>query len=261
MLVSATPFTGSGQFKFALVSADGTQTYWRNAPDNNADGQPDASVVVIVNNGLFSLSLGDTNLTGMAPLPVWVFTNAPLHLRIWFNDGTHGIQQLTPDQALTAAGYALMAANVADTATVSARVNALAAQLSGSIVTGSTISSLDAQDALLQSEGFRLFTSVPAPGWVTSPAADAPAAASGQAGAWTGQQLLVWGGTLGAGIDSAAGAGYRPDLDLWQIISTLNSPAARNQHTAVWSGQEMIVWGGASAGNFVNTGGRYNPSN
>ena len=261
VLVSATPFTGNGQFKFALISADGTQTYWRNAPDNNADGQPDLFVTVSVNTGLFSLSLGDTNLAGMAALPVWVFTNAPLHLRIWFSDGAHGIQQLTPDQALTAAGYALMAANVADTATVSARVNALTAQLSGSIMTGSTISSLDPQDALLQSEGLRLFTSVPAPGWVTSSGADAPAAATGQAGAWTGQQLLVWGGTLEAGTDSASGAGYRPDLDLWQAISSTNAPSARNQHTAVWSGKEMIVWGGASAGNFVNTGARFNPSN
>ncbi len=277
VLVGATPFTGTGQFKFALISADGAQVYWRNAPDNNADGQPDSSVAVTVNSGLFSLSLGDTNLAGMAALPVWVFTNAPLTLRIWFNDGSHGIQQLSPDQALASAGYALMAANVANgaitpanlatntgtaiTAALSARVDALTAQVSGSILTGSTISSLNPQDPLLQSEGLRPFFSIPAPGWTTSSAGDTPSAATGQAGVWTGQQLLVWGGSLGAGVDSASGAGYRPDLDAWQTIPGTNAPSARDQHTAVWSGQEMIVWGGASAGYYVNTGGRFNPSN
>lgn len=272
ILVGGNAFTGTGQFKFALVSADGSQTYWRNSPDNDNDGQPDSSVAVAVSGGLFTVFLGDTSLAGMAALPPDVFTNPSVHLRIWFNDGTHGVQQLTPDQVVAPAAYALMAANVGNavitvanlasntasalTAPVSARVDALTAQLSGSIN-----SSLSPQDPLLQSEGLRLIATVPAPGWVTSAAADGPSAAVGQAGAWTGQLLLVWGGNLGVNSDSSSGAGYRPDLDVWQPISNANAPAARDQHTAVWSGQEMIIWGGASAGNFVNTGGRYNPSN
>jgi N-acetylneuraminic acid mutarotase len=263
ILVSGNAFTGTGQFKFALVSADGSQTYWRNSADLNNDGQPDIAVPVPVNGGLFTVYLGDTNLPGMAALPASVFTNASVHLRIWFNDGSNGVQQLAPDQTLASAAYALIAGDIGGGGVggLSARVDALTAQLSGSIMSGSTISSLDPQDALLQSEGFRLFTTVAAPGWVTSPAQDSPLATIGQAGVWTGQQLLVWGGNLGAGIDSSSGAGYRPDLDLWQTISSSNAPAARDQHSAVWSGKEMIVWGGASSGNFVNTGGRFNPSN
>ncbi len=272
ILVSGGAYSGTGQFKFALVSADGSQTYWRNSPDNNNDGQPDTSVSVAVSGGLFTVFLGDTSLAGMAVLPPTVFTNPSVHLRIWFNDGVHGVQQLTPDQVVAPAAYALMAANVGNavitaanlasntasaiTSTLSARVDALTAQLSGSIS-----SSLNPQDASLQSQGFRLIATVPAPGWVTSAAVDGPSAAIGQAGAWTGQQLLVWGGDLGAGVDSSSGAGYRPDLDDWQTILSTNAPAARDQHTAVWSGQELIIWGGASAGSFVNSGGRFNPSN
>lgn len=284
ILVSGNAFSGTGQFEFALVSADGTQTYWRNSADTDNDGRPDTSVSVAVNTGLFMVFLGDTNLPGMAALPPSVFTNASAHLRIWFNDGTHGVQQLTPDQVVAPAAYALLAANVADgaittaklatntastvTAALSAQVTTLANQLStisnqfsGSIMSGLTAVSTDPLDVSLQSAGFKAFTIIPAPGWVTSSAGNTPSAASGQAGVWTGQQLLVWGGSLGAGIDSSSGAGYRPDLDLWAGMPNTNAPAARDQHTAIWSGQEMIVWGGASGGNYVNTGGRFNPSN
>ena len=31
-------------------------------------------------------------------------------------------------------------------------------------------------------------------------------------------------------------------------------------HTAVWTGSEMIVWGGSDGFDYLNTGGRYNPS-
>jgi N-acetylneuraminic acid mutarotase len=48
-------------------------------------------------------------------------------------------------------------------------------------------------------------------------------------------------------------------LDTWTDTSTINAPAPREQHTAVWTGSEMIVWGGSNS-NFLNTGGRYNPS-
>ena len=291
VLVRGTAFGGTGQFKFTLVSGDGTQTYWSNSADNNNDGQPDISVPVAVNGGLFSVSLGDTNLSGMAALPVSVFTNGAVHLRIWFNDSTNGFYQLTPDQPLTSAAYAMMTANVADgtitaaklaantasavTAGVSARVdgltmqvaalanqlNSISNQSSGLTMSGSTAVSMDPRDASLQGLGFQLFTTIAAPGWMTSVALDAPSAAAGQAGVWTGQTLWVWGGSLGEGIDSGSGAGYRPDLGVWQTMASTNGPTARNQHTAIWSGQEMIVWGGASGGNYVSTGGRFNPSN
>jgi hypothetical protein len=45
--------------------------------------------------------------------------------------------------------------------------------------------------------------------------------------------------------------------DTWVATSTNNAPSARSGPTAVWTGTEMIVWGG---GNYLNTGGRYNPS-
>src|SRR5436189_121838 len=49
--------------------------------------------------------------------------------------------------------------------------------------------------------------------------------------------------------------------DTWTATSTTNAPAARFGHTAVWTGSEMIIWGGQDDNlQYMNTGGRYNPS-
>ena len=49
--------------------------------------------------------------------------------------------------------------------------------------------------------------------------------------------------------------------DSWTATTTVNVPSGRAAHTAVWTGSEMIVWGGLSFGpDYLNTGGRYNPS-
>src|SRR5205809_3543585 len=48
--------------------------------------------------------------------------------------------------------------------------------------------------------------------------------------------------------------------DTWTSTSITNAPAGRQFHTAVWTGSEMIVWGGGDGTNYLNTGGRYNPS-
>ena len=45
--------------------------------------------------------------------------------------------------------------------------------------------------------------------------------------------------------------------DTW--TATAGPPDPRAVHTAVWTGSEMIVWGGLGP-DFLNTGGRYNPS-
>jgi hypothetical protein len=53
-------------------------------------------------------------------IPAGVFANSNVLLRVWFNDGINGFQQLSPDQQLGAAGYALQAQNAAVAATANA---------------------------------------------------------------------------------------------------------------------------------------------
>lgn len=108
-------FNGAGQFKFALVN-DGNPalvTFWSN--DGTLDGsEPPNHVEVDVDHGVFAVALGDTSIPNMLTIPPTVFTNSGVHLRIWFRDGNgnDAFELLTPDQPITAVGYAMMAANV-----------------------------------------------------------------------------------------------------------------------------------------------------
>ncbi len=105
--VNGTNFEGAGQFKFALVNTTGSTTYWSNDNTSTAGSEPTAAVSLPVVKGLYSVLLGDT---GMTALPATVFDSADVRLRVWFNDGTLGFQQITPDQRLVSAPYALNAA-------------------------------------------------------------------------------------------------------------------------------------------------------
>lgn len=113
MAVNGTPFDGTGLFKLALVNADGTQTYWSNDGTSTAGSQPAAAVSLTVVKGLYSVLLGDPGLANMAALPDAVFEHEDLRLRIWFNDGVKGFQQITPDQRLVSTPFALRAAKAA----------------------------------------------------------------------------------------------------------------------------------------------------
>jgi hypothetical protein len=96
--VGGVNFNGAGQFKFALVDAEGITTYWSN--DGTAGSEPAAAVTLTVTGGLYSVLLGDTTLPNMAAIPESVFNNPEVYLRVWFDDGTAGSQLLTPDQRL-----------------------------------------------------------------------------------------------------------------------------------------------------------------
>jgi hypothetical protein len=107
-----TNFNGTGYFEFALISSGGTTNYWSN--DGTAVGQPGFPVALSVTRGLYSVLLGDTTITHMTTaVPPAVFANSTVLLRVWFNDGVTGFQQLSPDQRIAAAGYAMQAQNAA----------------------------------------------------------------------------------------------------------------------------------------------------
>lgn len=103
--VNGVSFDGTGQFKFALVNATGTTTYWSNDGTSTAGSQPAATVSLTVVKGLYSVQLGNTALPNMTAVPVSVFAHADLRLRVWFSNGALGFQLLTPDQRLAPNGY------------------------------------------------------------------------------------------------------------------------------------------------------------
>lgn len=270
ILTGTTPFTGSGEFRFALVNTDASSVFWGNAPDGDSDGIPDASVSVSVAGGLYTVLLGDASLPNMAPVPASVFNQSAVFLRTWFDDGAHGLQRLAPDRRVAPVGYAMMAATVPDGSVTESKLDpalqASLATISGQVASVSlpampTVSSL-AQDAALTALGYAPFMSVPAPAWSNGApgSPDAPGPRRGHSGVWTGSAFIVWGGDPGSG-STDSGAIYHPDTDAWEPLAPLPTrPSARTGHSAVWTGSEMIVWGGAGGGSFRDTGSRLIPS-
>lgn len=103
------PFTGTGSFKFGFVDSAGTTTYWSNDGTSVAGSEPTATVSVTVDDGFYSVFLGDSTVTNMAVIDSTVFDNDALYLRVWFDDGTNGSQLLSPDQRVVSAAFAIRA--------------------------------------------------------------------------------------------------------------------------------------------------------
>ncbi len=107
------PYTGTGLFKFAIVDAAGSTSYWSNDGTSTGGTQPTSAVSLYVGNGVFSLLLGDMTLPGMSQsLSPVVFTSANRVLRVWFSDGVGAFQPLTPDTPLASVPFAFNAATL-----------------------------------------------------------------------------------------------------------------------------------------------------
>ncbi|UQA61066.1 Kelch repeat-containing protein [Polyangium aurulentum] len=91
----------------------------------------------------------------------------------------------------------------------------------------------------------------------------APTARTRPAGAWTGTELIVWGGAASANL-FADGARYVPMTDAWTLTATDGAPEARQYHTAVWVGGRYVVWGGQNGAPTpvpFNSGAIFDPTN
>jgi len=216
--VGSTQFEGNGHFPLPLVSPAGTATYWGNDGTGSSGGQPTAAVTLPVVKGLYSVRLGDATLSNMRAIPYPVFGNSDLRLRVWFDDGTHGSQLLTPDQPIAAVGYAVMANTVPDGAITSAKL------ASGAVGAG------------------QLANGAVGAGQLASGAAAGNLAAGGQSAVASGGLVLA--AAESAALTSAGFVklGTTVLSDGWQYHGN-GSPTARTGHTAVWAGTEMIGWG------------------
>ncbi|MGH3116636.1 MAG: Calx-beta domain-containing protein, partial [Gaiellales bacterium] len=80
---------------------------------------------------------------------------------------------------------------------------------------------------------------------------------------WSGDELVVWGGSPTGHWDEASmmsdGAAYDPATDSWRCLPA-PPITGRRLHAAVWAGTEMIIWGGdRGARGFTADGAAYNP--
>ena len=94
--------------------------------------------------------------------------------------------------------------------------------------------------------------------WDSTTISGGPSARYDHSAVWTGNLLLVWGGT--DGVDAlGTGGRYDPVTDSWTAMSLVGAPTARLSHTVVWTGSEMIAWGGSGSGSIFGDGARYEP--
>lgn len=276
--VGATAFTGTGQFRFALVNASGSTTYWSNDGTSVAGSQPTTAVPLAVADGLYAVLLGDTTLTNMTAIPTTVFANSDVRLRVWFNDGVNGSQLLTPDQRIAAVGYALVAKTVEAGAITASNIAAgtitstqlasgaaaanLAASGQSGVPSGGIVLSGNPADSNLSGAGYVILGRTDLGNVWQQHASKSPVSPrSGTTVIWSGTEMIVWGGYSFSDQQlSSTGGRYNPVGHYWLATSTTGAPTARSSHTAVWTGSEMIVWGGTDlAQGYFNTGSRYNP--
>ena len=95
----------------------------------------------------------------------------------------------------------------------------------------------------------------------TSTGANCPSARSGAASAWTGREMLIWGGIDGSSLLNS-GAKYVPEADTWTRVNDgAGCPGKRVGFSSVWTGKELIVWGGSDGSyTYFGNGSRYDPT-
>ncbi|MFN7967338.1 MAG: hypothetical protein U0V87_16800 [Acidobacteriota bacterium] len=77
--------------------------------------------------------------------------------------------------------------------------------------------------------------------------------------AWTGNQLVIWGGERWLDYVQSGGR-FDPVFGTWLPMSTANAPPIpRYGRSSVWSGSELLIWGGHWTEGGYNDGNRYNP--
>ncbi|WOO40302.1 tail fiber domain-containing protein [Rubellicoccus peritrichatus] len=138
--------TGTRYFKFALTSdSTSTSTFWANQPLAPFTIEPITGVPLSVNQGLFSVNLGDALLPNMHRIPTTVWQSEQLFLRVWYSedstDGSDGTFSILETIQITPTAFAHRALT-ADALSSSATIDAT--RITSGILQPDRISEIDA---------------------------------------------------------------------------------------------------------------------
>ena len=231
VVVNGTNFNGTGIFKFALVNAAGNVTYWSNNGTSVGGSEPTAASSVPVNNGLYSVQLGSNTLGNMIPIPISVFNNPDVHLRVWFNAGRTGFQLLTPDQRIGSVGYAMISAGVPDGAITTNNL-ATGAVTSGKIADGN-VSTADIADGTIISS--KLAFGAVGTGQIATGAIETSKILDGSIGAADLGTSAVTNAKIADGAVTAAKLASNLAFDSPSVSGALSFGATARQMINLWS--------------------------
>ncbi len=290
---TTTPYRGDAYFKFVLYRQNSNAAprvpIWSHDPAYLANLDPGRVVEVPsparivrvgVPDGVASVYLGgadgvllevdgtlSTALDGlgrsvprlMSSLEPAAFTGGAVLLRVWLGKTTTDFELLTPDLPLAASPFALRAA-VAD-AVLAKGITAAALNDDLATVLNRVATVVDrADDPQLLSLGFGPVRTFPAAPYQRVGRTAPPTGRLNHVAAWTGTELVVFGGAAVVNGDPlAGGARYRPSNDAWSTLPTSGAPSARVDAVSVWTGDRWLIWGGVGTTGLLSDGGSFDP--
>ncbi|MSP26719.1 MAG: hypothetical protein EXR75_16575 [Myxococcales bacterium] len=95
--------------------------------------------------------------------------------------------------------------------------------------------------------------------WTPMAGRGAPSERASNVAAWTGSELIVWGGCAGEVVCEVIredGARYDVNADSWQPIAADTTFAGRHDTAWIWSGTSLIVFSGARGSELIAGGGK-----
>lgn len=112
-------------------------------------------------------------------------------------------------------------------------------------------------DEVAQDDGFRFDARTEQWGRIAKSPLEAR---SSPAAAWTGTEMLVWGGAQNTSYTSffSEGAAYAPTTDEWRSLP--DAPISARAPLSVWTGSELIVWGSTGTDDIATDGAAYDPA-
>ncbi len=75
--------------------------------------------------------------------------------------------------------------------------------------------------------------------WTSLPLTGAPAARASHCAAWSGREMIVWGGS--AAGSSQSGARFDPSAETWAAMPTEDAPTGGNRGSAAWTGEAFYL--------------------
>lgn len=131
--VNGTPYSGSGSFKFSIVDQN-ESILWNH--DESSTSEPTGAITLNVNNGFYSVFLGDSNISGMSALPASALRNTDkAYLKIWFDEGDGTFEQIGSSMAMGASPFALISELSRGSPEIENRLTALENKLGDNLTT------------------------------------------------------------------------------------------------------------------------------
>ena len=84
--------------------------------------------------------------------------------------------------------------------------------------------------------------------WKPTNTTGAPAGRMYYGSAWTGSEMVVWGGGDQVDGNFSTGGRYDPSADRWTATANAGAPQGRGIMTAVWTGEGVLIFGGSTGG-------------